>query len=285
MRASEQGHSLGRWLWAAAFVAALPFLRTVQMYLESAAGLHYSQVLRILLVPLALGYFLYLGATRRRRPWTSYPAIALVFACYIIAFSRLELPIEKVHYVTYSLVYWFIFRAWKPLYDRPLLPAAAWTLTVGAGVWDEVMQGLLAERYFDPADIATNAQAAGLGALLHYFTTRPGRSWAPAELRADLGLGLLSLAPWLLLLFPLYFIRLGAVHFVDGYYFFTTESTLLYVSVFIGLLLGFKGQVLWLGRRKRPKRRFVALCLPQLAGACAVAATIFIGFTLGYPFR
>ena len=46
MRASEQRRSLGRWLWAAAFVATLPFLRTVQVYLENAAPDMFSAVLK-----------------------------------------------------------------------------------------------------------------------------------------------------------------------------------------------------------------------------------------------
>lgn len=103
----------------------------------------------------------------RRRPGPVEVAIGLgTVAVYGLALARIAQPAERTHLIEYGVVAVLVHtallergRGGAPV-DRPAL--VAFVVASCAGVVDEVLQGLLPTRVFDPRDIVFNIFAAGL---------------------------------------------------------------------------------------------------------------------------
>ena len=157
-----------RWTAAVGYVAFIyATLNVVRIPLNF---LRQHGVLQLSLTALYLACFVALVGLmlwrKGREPWRHVLLVVIFVAYYLIA-SRLPYPEEEIHLLEYGLVGVLFVRAL--LCHVRLVPALLGGLVLAAlaGWIDEVLQGALPSRHFDPKDIALNIVSSGLGLILY----------------------------------------------------------------------------------------------------------------------
>jgi len=88
---------------------------------------------------------------------------ACLMGFFFYAMSWLHRPAERIHFIEYGLLSFFLYRYFRhsikgyPRYGATLLGAMV------VGVLDELLQGLLPNRFYDLQDIGINLLSSGLG--------------------------------------------------------------------------------------------------------------------------
>jgi VanZ family protein len=109
-------------------------------------------------VGLALLVFMFMRLPRR---WGGYVAFLLIGLTLAFCLRIIEIPAKRFHFLEYSPLTVLVFDALRfRVRDRFLY---VWTFLVVAllGLGDEIIQGILPNRYFGLSEVVTNA-AAGL---------------------------------------------------------------------------------------------------------------------------
>lgn len=169
-----------RWLWGWALAAVVAIYSTLGLAVPIAQALAGEGLLGALFV---LGFLLVLGMILtqglKSRPRGVEIGVALgIVAVYLLVLVRLALPAaERSHLIEYGVVGLLIYEA---LSERarngravPLPPLLATLITGLLGVGDEVIQGLLPNRFWETADILVNILAGGLS-----ITASAALGWA-----------------------------------------------------------------------------------------------------------
>lgn len=86
--------------------------------------------------------------------------LALLFIFTAVIFKLIPLPIERIHFVQYGLLGWMAYWA-AGKHKWAFFIALIYVVTIG--VLDEVIQGILPNRYFDWRDIWMNIIGGCLG--------------------------------------------------------------------------------------------------------------------------
>ena len=81
----------------------------------------------------------------------------------------LKRPVERIHFIEYGLLSFVLFRSFRHFLKVPWNYGAAIMATIGIGVVDELLQGILPNRVYDPRDIWINVWAGGLGMVAVFF--------------------------------------------------------------------------------------------------------------------
>ncbi|MBI4436934.1 MAG: VanZ family protein [Candidatus Omnitrophica bacterium] len=117
-----------------------------------------------LLVLLCWGYL-----PRRFFRILSFLMLAGIF---LVSMSCLKRPVERIHFIEYGLLSFFLFRFLRHSVKVPWSYGLTLVGTFLIGVVDEILQGFLPNRVFDLRDIWINAWAGGLGVVcLSIFLT------------------------------------------------------------------------------------------------------------------
>ena len=134
------------WFWVASW--SNPWLKFIP---EGVGFLLTALVLRRLIVQRSSRFFLQL--------LTLTPTAIFFF----VSMNRIRLTIEQIHFSEYGFLTFLVFRFLRHL--DPSRRTYVWTLAAVSliGVLDELLQGLLPNRVYDPRDIAFNALAGVLG--------------------------------------------------------------------------------------------------------------------------
>lgn len=162
------GLALGYTLFVFVSLYFTPFLRDYLIereLLQKAISLVY-----LFLGLVIIGLFLY--RYRIRQP-LAYFWFFILFVFFLLEFFRTRPLVERVHLLEYAL----LFAVWFRVLRRFFKPRTSygWTLllTVLVGLCDELVQGLLPNRYFGWGDIYLNIYGALLGfgavAILMYY--------------------------------------------------------------------------------------------------------------------
>jgi hypothetical protein len=166
-----------RRLWTAAGAWLLLIYSTLYVARPITEALRERNLLR-----LAVGVAFGLAALGvvvwgRRRPlgWRGWVVVATAGAATLVAASFLRLPEERLHFVEYGLLAALVHGA---LSQRQARHVGLWTvmLTAAAGLGDELIQGILPNRYFGWRDVALNAGAGTLVAISLALLDRCPRS-------------------------------------------------------------------------------------------------------------
>jgi hypothetical protein len=137
-----------------------------------------ANLLRVAVVGSFLLALAWVGSRllRVRAGWRVWASLAVITAGYALVLGRFELPEERLHFLEYGVVGGLIFAA---LMERqgnrpsdstqgsprrsPLGPAAGAVIaTALAGWFDEGIQAILPNRFYDLRDVAMNAAGGAL---------------------------------------------------------------------------------------------------------------------------
>lgn len=172
-----------RRLWGWALAAVVAIYSTLGLAATLAQTLQSEWLIGAVFVAgFALILAMILTQGLKTRPRGVEIGVALgVVAVYLLVIVRLALPpAERTHLIEYGVVGVLIYEA---LAERagngrsaPLPPLLAILITGLLGVGDEVIQGILPNRFFETTDILVNIMAGGM-AILASATLGWARRW------------------------------------------------------------------------------------------------------------
>jgi hypothetical protein len=156
------------WLWVAlsslAIFLVVPMARTIQKFVSSHWGrflFGYAVLAATAAAFLSLVYVLVFRLKIRRA--SNYVWLTAVAFLYIYFTLRLwRTPEQAVHFLEYGLLGYFLFRALSlSIRDRSIY-ATAFLCGTLVGIFDEGLQWMIPNRYWDFGDVGLNALAVGL---------------------------------------------------------------------------------------------------------------------------
>ena len=89
----------------------------------------------------------------------------LILGIFLWSMSCLKRPVERIHFIEYGALTFFLFRFFRHLVKERWSYGLSFAGGFLVGVADELLQGFLPNRVFDPRDIWVNAWAGGLGVI------------------------------------------------------------------------------------------------------------------------
>jgi hypothetical protein len=112
---------------------------------------------------LIVASVLILKKSKTRSEKVDYRYLIVSLIGYLIGVIYLKLPEERIHFVEYGILAFFLFRALR--IDLPLVPSFVWAFVIASliGWGDEGIQYLLPNRYYDNRDVLLNSISALLG--------------------------------------------------------------------------------------------------------------------------
>lgn len=134
----------------------------------------YGPVMGVFVVLVLAGYRLLESPSRRSMPMLAlFGAVAVGYVFFIRLLS--DVPVERVHLLEYGLLAVLLVRAFEDRYGPVRTVSYAVSFVFLLGFMDEILQGVLPNRYYDARDVATNVCSGlfGLG-LLHIFRRSSG---------------------------------------------------------------------------------------------------------------
>lgn len=131
---------------------------------------------------------LFSWAIRQRALRSPRRLVALALACgvYAVMILRLEVAVERIHYLEYGLVAVLALRAFEVRTPDAAAYVLACLYVMALGLLDETIQWILPTRVGEFRDVAINLSAGALGlapvaaAREHPFVRPSGTSWARA---------------------------------------------------------------------------------------------------------
>jgi len=121
----------------------------------------------------AFGLFVIFYLASNRKGIRSFIWLVILASAYAIGLSRLKLPIERIHFIEYSLLSILLFRVLRHnIRDKSIY---IWTaLAVFClGLLDEGIQHVLPNRVYNTRDVIVNGVAGILGLLLISLCFQP----------------------------------------------------------------------------------------------------------------
>lgn len=86
--------------------------------------------------------------------------ICLLAVIAIVIFKLIPLPVERIHFIEYGVLGWLSYWAFG---------RKAFIYVVTIGIIDELIQGVLPNRFFDMRDIFMNIAGGGLGIAMRIY--------------------------------------------------------------------------------------------------------------------
>ena len=164
----EKKKAVLAWLWVVlcslAIFLIVPIARTIQKFVSG----HWGRALFGYVVLAATGvaflsllYFL-VFKLKIRSPsnyiWLT--AVAFLYVYFTLTFWRV--PEQAVHFLEYGFLGYFLFRALSLSVRDKSVYVVAFLSGSLVGIFDEILQWIVPDRYFDFRDIGLNALAVGL---------------------------------------------------------------------------------------------------------------------------
>jgi VanZ family protein len=156
------------WLWVAlcslAIFLIVPIARTIQKFVSAHWGralFGYAVLAATGVAFLSLVYFL-IVKLKIRAPsnyiWLT--AVAFLYIYYTLKLWRA--PEQAIHFLEYGFLGYFLFRALSFSIRDKSIYLTAFLCGSLVGIFDEILQWMVPDRYFDFRDIGLNALAVGL---------------------------------------------------------------------------------------------------------------------------
>lgn len=161
---------LSRWLVVILYIllifATIPYVPKVWGVVTEPLGKNISVVLNIVYFIAACCVTLYSYLDLKKRSFTFYLALGLIFLCYGYLLKGLTILIEKIHLLEYGLLSLLIYWAIKPKREGILIYAVILGAVFLVGWADELVQRITPGRVCEFRDVLLNWKAGVLGLLL-----------------------------------------------------------------------------------------------------------------------
>ncbi|MFA5088218.1 MAG: VanZ family protein [Candidatus Omnitrophota bacterium] len=155
-------------IWLACVYASIPVVRPLCEALRRLT--HFSLLINIFL----FGFLGMIVASFFKSKKLSLGAYLLVFSVvvsYVFGLSIIRIPEERIHFLQYGLLAFFIQRAIRPDIKGDTAYLGTWVIVSLLGWLDEGIQHLVPGRYYDIRDVVLNS-VSGLMALSLDFIYR-----------------------------------------------------------------------------------------------------------------
>ena len=175
-RETETRSWLGVAAWVGFIYATIPLARSIQEFIRDRGGKAAFLWLTFLCFAAAAGWVVRAMLCKQ---WIGRPMQILVLAaigglfCWL-TWSLRENPEEAFHFVQYGVLSLLLFRALSHRFSDPSIYVAAMLIGAAFGIFDELIQWVVPQRYFDYRDIGINALAVGLVQVALAAGIRPG---------------------------------------------------------------------------------------------------------------
>ena len=195
------------WVWVGlcslSIFLIVPLARAIRTYVSGRWGrpmFGYAVLASVGLAFVVL-VLVFIFKLKIRSP-ASFVWLVLVTGLYVYFTLRLwRSPEEAVHFLEYGLLGFFLFRALRPSYPDPGIYLAAFFIGALVGTFDEILQWIVPQRYWDFRDVGFNALSSGLFQIALWKGVRPAlpaariglKSWRKILLLAAVPISLLCL--------------------------------------------------------------------------------------------
>lgn len=154
--------------------ATLSLMPGVWKWLTQQVGRPINYLAVIILTVAGAFLLWYLIFVRRDKNISSYVWFLLIACLYIYGLGKIHRPAEKIHFLEYGLLSYFVFRALRnDIKNRSIY---LWTALIVflLGFLDEGIQWFLPNRYYDIRDVIVNGAAGllGLGVICFVIKAR-----------------------------------------------------------------------------------------------------------------
>lgn len=118
------------------------------------------------IVLAALGLYIVFYLISRRKGLCAFIWLGILAFFYTWGLSRLELPIERIHFIEYGLLSLFVFRALRHNINGKSIYLWSGIAVFCLGFLDEGIQYALPNRVYETKDVIINGFAGVLGLFL-----------------------------------------------------------------------------------------------------------------------
>ncbi len=156
------------WLWVALCALAIfftvPFARTIQRFVYDKWGSEFFGYTVLISTGVVFLLALYILFFRLKiRSVLNYIWLFVIGSLYVYFTLKLwEIPEEAIHFLEYGLLGFFIFNALKLKIKDKTIFFSAFLIGCLIGIFDEILQWIVKERYWDFRDVGLNALSSGL---------------------------------------------------------------------------------------------------------------------------
>lgn len=156
--------------WVALIYLTLSIVRSASNFLGNVLpSLLYYDVFVVVSIITVITIFFF----RFRIKYISTAVLLIgLIGIYIIILYYVKYPDEKIHFIQYGLLAYFLFRALRCDYSRIISYIGAFVLTTLFGWGDEIIQYFLPSRYYDLRDVGLNAISGLLSLCLVFILER-----------------------------------------------------------------------------------------------------------------
>ncbi len=195
------------WLWGVVvcytglIYATLSIVGQLRKFLVEKIGLRLFKrgetiydAVYVLLALLGVYLIWYLWKSPSHRKVSNFISLLLIALIYWYFLQKIRFPVEKVHFLEYGLLSWFVFEAL--FLDIKDWRCYGWTLLIvyAISLGDETLQALLPNRVGEINDVLTNFYSALLGLALVGFILHPAIDFKKNVWSAEFGYGIMGLA-------------------------------------------------------------------------------------------
>ena len=178
------------WFWVALCALAIfftvPFARTIQRFVSEIWGSELFGYTVLISTVIAFFLALYILIFRLKiRSVSNYIWLFAVGCAYVYFTLKLwESPEEAVHFLEYGLLGFFIFNALKLKIKNKTIFFTAFLIGCMIGIFDEILQWIVKERFWDFRDVGLNALSSGLFQTALWLGIKPKEISQKIQLRS-----------------------------------------------------------------------------------------------------
>jgi len=167
------------WLWVAlcsvSIFLVVPVARTIQKFVSDNLGRSLFGYFVLAVLGIACIFLLYYLIVKLKiRNVSNYVWLFIISGTYVYFTLKLwESPEEAIHFLEYGLLGFFLFRALSIKIRDKSIYITATLFALFVGTFDEILQWITPDRYWDFRDVGLNALSGGLFQLLLLTVVKP----------------------------------------------------------------------------------------------------------------
>lgn len=150
-------------------IISTSFTKQLSDFVKTYIGKQGFSVL-VSLILIALTLLLFIFKIRKKHRFINTLVFIIMLIIAIILIWRIEIPIEKMHFVEFGTLGWIAGRDLIKRNKKTKRAILAFVICILVGILQESFQKLLPYRYFEWRDIIFNNSGSTLGLILYLFS-------------------------------------------------------------------------------------------------------------------